>query len=166
MIHSATGLIHTLAALCALLIGAVIFFRPKRTSLHRVLGHIYSLSMLVMLATAFCIYHLTKSFNFLHVFAIISCPPLVLGFWAAFRRGHGWIAAHYGWMCFSYLGLCEAFVAEMATRLVLPYLVQCYQIRSMAWFWSVVGVCSYGVFIAGGRLIRRNKNLVEEFQRV
>jgi uncharacterized membrane protein len=63
MIHSATGLIPTLAASCALLTGIVIFARPKATSFHRSLGYLYSISMMVMLSTAFFIYHLTKSFK-------------------------------------------------------------------------------------------------------
>ena len=111
MIQSTTGLIHTLAALCALLTGIVIFSRPKGTSFHRALGYGYSISMTVMIMTAFFIYHLTKSFNLLHIFAIVSCPPLILGFSAAFRRRSGWLPKHYHWMCYSYMGLCAAFVA-------------------------------------------------------
>src|SRR5215467_7047736 len=100
MIQSATGLIHTVAAVCALLTGMIIFTRPKATFFHRTLGYAYSISMTVMLGTAFFIYHLTKSFNLLHVFAIVSFPPLVLGFSAAFARGHGWLQRHYQWMCY------------------------------------------------------------------
>jgi uncharacterized membrane protein len=164
MIQSTTGLIHTLAALCALLTGIVIFFRPKATSLHRALGYVYSVAMAVMLITAFLTYHLTKSFNFLHLFAIASCPPLILGFWAAFRRRNGWLSRHYHWMGYSYVGLCAAFVAETATRMVMPYLVAHYQIRSMTWFWVIVGVCSFGVFYAGRWLMGRNRKLVAKFQ--
>jgi uncharacterized membrane protein len=164
MIQSTSGLIHTLAALCALLTGIVIFSRPKGTYFHRTLGYVYSVSMTVMLVTAFLTYHLTKSFNFLHIFAIASCPPFILGFWAAFGRHSGWLPRHYHWMCYSYMGLCAAFVAEIATRIVMPYLVAHYHIRSMAWFWVIVGVCSFGVFYAGTRLMERNKNLIAQFQ--
>jgi uncharacterized membrane protein len=165
MIQSTTGLVHTLAAMCALLTGIVIFFRHKATSFHRALGYLYSISMSVMLVTAFLTYHLTKSFNFLHIFAIAACPPLILGFWAAFRRHTGWLAKHYHWMCYSYIGLCAAFVAETATRIVMPYVVAHYQIRSMAWFWIVVGICAVGVFHVGTWLMERNKKLVATFQK-
>jgi uncharacterized membrane protein len=164
MIQSTTGLIHTLAAICALMSGIVIFTRPKATFFHRAFGYVYSVSMTVMLVTAFFIYHLTKSFNFLHIFAIASCPPLILGFSAAFTRRRGWLPRHYHWMCYSYMGLCAAFVAETATRIVMPYLVAHYRIRSMAWFWVMVGVCSFGVFYAGRRLMERNKSLIAKFQ--
>lgn len=164
MIQSITGLIHTVSAFCAILSGLVIFVRPKATFFHRTLGYVYSISMVVMLGTAFFIYHLTKSFNLLHIFAIVSCPPLILGFFAAFRRRPGWLPRHYHWMCYSYMGLCAAFVAETATRIVMPYLASHYQIRSMAWFWIVVSVCSFGVFFAGRWLMERNKSLVARFQ--
>jgi len=164
MIQSTTGLVHTVTAILALLVGIVIFIRPKATYFHRVLGYVYSVSMVVMLVTAFFTYHLTKSFNFLHIFAMISCPPLILGFWAAFRRGSNWLARHYHWMCYSYIGLCAAFVAETATRVVMPYLVDHYHIRSMTWFWVIVGVVSAGVFYAGTWLMERNKNLVAKFR--
>ncbi len=163
MIQSTTGLIHTLAALCALLTGIVIFSRAKATSFHRALGYVYSISMTVMIVTAFFIYHLTKSFNLLHIFAIATCPPLILGFSAAFQRRSGWVARHYHWMCYSYMGLCAAFVAETSIRIVMPYLVKHYQIRSMAWFWIIVGVCSFGVFRAGRWLMERNRSLVAKF---
>jgi uncharacterized membrane protein len=164
MIQSTTGLIHTLAALCALLSGIVIFSRPKGTYFHRALGYVYSVSMTVMLITAFLTYHLTKSFNFLHIFAVASCPPLFIGFWAAFRRGRGWLSRHYRWMGYSYLGLCAAFVAETATRIAMPYLVRHYHIHSMTWFWMIVGVCSFGVIYAGMWLMARNQKLVAKFQ--
>jgi uncharacterized membrane protein len=164
MIQSTTGLIHTLAAMCALLTGIVIFFRTKATPFHRALGYVYSVSMTVMLVTAFLTYDLTKSFNFVHVFAVASSAQLTLGFWATFRRRRGWLAKHYHWMCYSYIGLCDAFVAETATRIVMPYLIAHYQINSMGWFWVIVGSCSFGVFVVGKWLIERNKQLVAKFQ--
>ncbi len=164
MIQSTTGLIHTLAAVCALLIGIVIFTRPKATFLHRTLGYVYSISMTVMLVTAFFIYHLTKSFNLLHFLAIVSFPPLVLGFAAAFNRRRGWLSQHYKWMCFSYMGLCAALIAETTTRVVLPYLASHYRIRSLAWLWAIVGVSAFGVFYAGILIMERNKSLVAKFQ--
>jgi len=164
MIQSTTGLIHTLTAVCALVIGIVIFARPKATFLHRTLGYVCSISMAVMLVTAFFIYHLTKSFNLLHFLAIVSCPPLCLGFAAAFNRRRGWLPQHYKWMCFSYMGLCAAFIAEATTRIVIPYLASHYQIRSMTWLWAIVAVSAFGIFYAGVLLMERNKSLVAKFQ--
>ena len=87
MIQSTTGFVHTLAASCALLVGLVIFSRPKASTLHRVLGYFYVVSMLIMLSTSLTLYHLTGRFNFLHFFTLMATPPLLLGLsFAMFRR--------------------------------------------------------------------------------
>ncbi len=49
------------AAVIALLSGLVIFLRKKAGALHRFLGYVYSLSMLVLLVTALSIYRLSGS---------------------------------------------------------------------------------------------------------
>ncbi len=114
MIRSTTGLVHTVAASCALLVGLIIFSRPKATTTHRVLGYVYVVSMLIMLSTLLTIYHLTGRVNFLHFFTIIATPPLLLGLsFAMFRRPRvAWVGLHYYWMNWSYIGLVSAFAAE------------------------------------------------------
>src|SRR5687768_12828025 len=79
MIHSVTGLVHTIAASIALVTGVAIFFRPKATKLHKALGYLYSLSMITLIVTAFSIYRLTRSFNILHVAALVSSVTLGFG---------------------------------------------------------------------------------------
>src|SRR5688500_7496183 len=124
MIHSATGLVHTIAAVIALITGVVIFLRPKRGRFHRSIGYIYSVSMIILIVTAFSIYRLTRSFNILHIAAVISSVTLGLGLFAArTRKPSGfWLERHYHWMAWSYIGLFAAFLAETATRVVVPYL--------------------------------------------
>ena len=51
MIHSAIGLVHLTTAVTTLLIGLLIFLRPKGGRLHKFLGYVYSVSMLTMLVT-------------------------------------------------------------------------------------------------------------------
>lgn len=163
MIRSTLGLVHTIAAVLALLAGVFIFVRPKATALHRSLGYTYSVSMAVVIGTALFIYNLTQSFNLLHVFALVSCPPLLLGFIAALRRRPGWLSTHYEWMCYSYLGLVAAFISETATRVLMPFIVAQYQVRSLVPFWGVVGISTVIVVYIGIRLIERNKTLVTKF---
>ena len=97
MIHSAMGLVHTVTAVLALLVGVLIFFRPKASRLHRMLGYVYSASMLTMLVTAFLIYRLTGSFNVLHIFAVISTATLGRGLYHAITRQPkgAWLDPHY-----------------------------------------------------------------------
>jgi len=164
MIRSITGLIHTIAAGCALVSGLVIFRRPKATLFHRALGYTYSSSMVILIVTAFFIYHLTKSFNVLHIFAIVACPPLILGLSAAMtQRPKGqWLMRHYYWMGWSYVGLCAALLAEVATRIVMPYVYVHFGWRSKAFF-IIVGVASFVVSGFGGYFIERNRELVQRF---
>ncbi len=100
MIHSAVGLIHVIAAVISLLSGLVIFLRKKAGALHRFLGYVYSLAMLVMLLTALSIYQLSGSFNLLHGFAIISTVQLGCGLYhAVSRKPKGaWLDSHYRWI--------------------------------------------------------------------
>ena len=64
MIHNLTGFIHTAAASIAILIGTLVFFRPKGGPVHRMLGYVYSLCMLTVVVTSFSLYRLTGGFNF------------------------------------------------------------------------------------------------------
>ena len=82
-IHSTVGLVHTIAAVLALLVGLLIFLRKKAGALHRFLGYVYSLSMLVMLMSALSIYRLSGSFNLLHGFALFSTLQLGRGLYHA-----------------------------------------------------------------------------------
>jgi uncharacterized membrane protein len=162
MIQSTSGLVHTIAAVCALLVGVVIFSRPKATTTHRVLGYVYVLAMLVMLSTSLTIYHLTHHFNFLHVFTLMATPPLLLGLgFALFRRPRGaWVGRHYYWMNWSYIGLVSAFAAEMTTRVVMPFAYHHYGIRSMALFWALVGGATLLITVGGAILLKKNQSLV------
>ena len=165
MIRNTTGLIHTMVACCALLSGLIIFARPKASRFHKILGYVYSLSMAILIVTAFGLYHLTGSFNVLHFAAVSACPPLLLGLRAAVRRQPrtGWLLSHYYWMCWSYVGLCSAFVAEATTRVVMPYVSQHYGLKSPGLFWTVVAVASGLVALPGWYFVERNRHLVARF---
>src|SRR5213595_2747609 len=117
MVRDLTGLIHTIAASLAILIGTVVFLRPKGGTVHRVLGYGYSLCMLTVIVTSFAIYRLTGRFNFLHGAAIASSISVGFGFGHAFSRKpkNSWYGWHFYWMSWSFIGLLAAFVAELST---------------------------------------------------
>ncbi|MBT5900662.1 MAG: DUF2306 domain-containing protein [Opitutaceae bacterium] len=158
MIHSLTGLIHTTAAFLAIGLGAIVLLRPKRGRRHRFLGYAFVTTMIVMLVTSFAMYSLTGGFNILHVAAIMSSICLALGLkYAVTRRPQQmWYALHYHWMCWSYVGLLAAFVAETSTRLAMPYLEARFAGFSYGIFWTIVGVASAAVMFAGGLWIERH----------
>ena len=166
MIQSTTGLIHAIAASVALIAGLVVFARPRSTSFHRMMAYVYGGAMAVVVVTAFCIYHLTKSFNFLHVATIVSCFPVIVGISAALtRRPKGrWLRIYYYSMGWSYVLLCAAFFAEIATRIMMPYLSAHFGIHSALIYAAIVGFTSFFVVVLGRHLVERNRRIVATFQ--
>ena len=160
MTHSTIGLVHFITAGTTLLIGLLIFLRPKGGRLHKMLGYVYSVSMLTMLVTALSIYQLTGSFNLLHGFAILSTLQLFRGLYHALtRKPKGtWLDSHYIWICGSYIGLCAALVAESSTRFIMPYLRDHLGFDSLGWFWVIVGIATFAVVSVGQFLVRRYRS--------
>jgi cytochrome b len=161
MIHDLTGLIHTLAASMAILVGAVVFLRPKGGRWHRWLGYVYSLCMLTVIVTSFGIYRLTGRFNFFHGAAIASSISVGFGFSHAFLRKpkEMWYVLHFYWMSWSFIGLLAALVAEISTRIALPFIVSKFGRSYLAGFWGVVGVVTLLVVLVGLHLVNRHSPL-------
>jgi uncharacterized membrane protein len=94
--------IHVAAAVCALLIGAVIILLPKGTGFHRTLGWSWVASMIVVAVTSIVmIADMRGGINPLHVFTAITA----LSLWAALtgiRRGD--VRRHAGSMVGLYVG--------------------------------------------------------------
>lgn len=162
MIHDLKGLIHTAAAIAAMVLGAIVFLKPKGGRVHRFLGYAYSLCMLLLIATSFMIYRLTGGFNFLHGASIASSVGVAFGFGHAFlRRPRAtWLVRHYFFMSWSYIGLLAAFVAEISTRVAMPYVARRFGSGSLLAFWCIVALASAAVVIAGAVLVNRNRRLV------
>lgn len=159
------GLIHTIAALVALVAGAAVLLTRKGTRRHRQLGWAYVVGMLLLNGTALLIYNLTGRFGPFHVGAIFSFVTVVAGIVAALgaRRARGRrdaagreraLERHYAWMTWSYVGLAAAAVSEVATR--MPAL-RPRPGQGMA-FGITVGVVTILVVAVGARLIRRRRS--------
>lgn len=148
------GQLHLAAALLALATGGWVVLRPKGTTIHRRVGWVYAVSMLIMNGTALLIYRLTGRFGPFHVAALASLATLIAGIIPAWRRRPvgNWIEHHYYWMAYSYLGLLAAAVAETATR--VPAL-QAFAGGPTRSFWVAVVIATVAVFIIGGKIIRR-----------
>ena len=165
MIHSPLGLIHTLAASSALIVGAIVFFRPKAGILHRRLGYAYTLAMIITIFTAFMIYRLTGKANILHLAALVSGLTLGNGLWHVFqRRNDGkWFEKHFKAMSSSYLGLLAAFFAETATRIGMPYLQE-KGMASFGWFWSIIGIVSFLIIFVGMKVLKAKQPRLEKYR--
>ena len=116
LFEHAVGLAHVLAALAALVLGAVVVALRKGNRRHRWLGRAYLLSMLALNATALSVYELFGGFGPFHGLALFSLATVLSGYAAARRRKPGWKIRHAYFMTGSYVGLVAAAVAETASR--------------------------------------------------
>jgi len=133
------GLLHVLAALAALVLGAVVVSLRKGGARHRWLGRAYLASMLALNVSALLVYELYGGFGPFHWTALISLATLVGGYLAVRRRRAGWKTRHAYLMAGSYVGLVAAAVAEVASR--VP-----------GWSFNTAVIASSALVIAAGLL--------------
>lgn len=115
---SAIGWLHLIASILALIFGTWVLITSKGTRAHRRVGYLYTVSMILLIATAFLIYRLFGRFGLFHVAAVVSAVTLAGGMIpAVLRRPKGWLGLHFSFMYWSVFGLYAAFVAELAVRL-------------------------------------------------
>ena len=155
---SSMGMVHLITSFMAIGAGGWVLMIPKGTRWHRTLGHVYAMSMLGVLASAFAIYDLTGSFGPFHIAAVIGTLTLIGGMYTVLARRpkKDWIQAHAIWMSWSYIGLMAALVAETSTRWLMPRLMPMFESNTQAWtvFWTSVAVASFGVFGIGWWLVK------------
>jgi uncharacterized membrane protein len=112
------GLVHALIGIAALLVGFAVLVSRKGTRRHRLMGRWYVAAMVVLNLTALMIYDLFGRFGPFHVAALVSLATTIAGFVPAYRRRPpvAWMERHAVLMCWSYVGLLAAFIAEIAAR--------------------------------------------------
>lgn len=137
------GTVHVVFAIAALIIGALVAFRPKGGRRHRTLGYFYASFLLSVNVSALSVYEETVGMGPFHILAVISLVTLISGFISAFLRRPVflWLDLHAYLMSWSYVGLVAAGVAQIVT---MSYSLP-------AWF--AVGLPSILVVIIGGVLI-------------
>lgn len=127
IIHSYTGLFHTLTAILSMVFGTAVLLNKKGTLKHRRMGRVYGISMVLKILSAFAIYNF-GSFSLFHGFALVSLITLILGMVPVLRKKPAnWYTKHYYFMSWSVVGLYCAFWAELGVRFF-----------DMRYFWWVV----------------------------
>jgi uncharacterized membrane protein len=139
---------HIGTAISALLFGLCVLLTRKGTRLHKQFGYAYFFNMLGLNVSALFIYRLTGNFGPFHAAALASLVTLTMGFGAAYLRlpDGRWLALHYEFMNWSYVGLIAAAVSEATTRLPSTP------------FWPTVFGGTLVVFLLGGLLIARGRS--------
>jgi len=117
LIHSTTGLIHLLSCLFALVAGTGILILTKGSVMHKRIGYVYCLSMVIVIGTAFGLYHLFGRFGPFHFAALISAATLAAGMIPVLFRTKSWLSLHLSFMYYSVIGLYAAFASEIIVRI-------------------------------------------------
>jgi uncharacterized membrane protein len=112
------GTVHVVCGALALVLGSVIFLRPKGTRAHIRAGWAYAACMGGVNGTALFIYRLTGRFNLFHALAVASLVMVAAGLAqvAPRRRPRRWLWRHYQYMCWSFVGLLAATNNEAFVR--------------------------------------------------
>jgi uncharacterized membrane protein len=102
-------MIHVAAGTTGLILGPVAMTARKRRGRHTRVGEVYHWVMLAVClsATAMAIADWERIWWFLPI-AVFSYANALLGYLAAKIRWRGWLAAHIGGMCGSYIALVTA----------------------------------------------------------
>lgn len=118
-ITSQLGLVHFVASMLAVVLGTSVLAMTKGTPRHRLLGKLYTLSMLVVLTTAFMIYRLFGTWGIFHWTALISSFTLLAGLLPIYlkRPAGNYMSLHFSFMYWSVMGVYAALVAETMVRL-------------------------------------------------
>ncbi len=155
-----TGVIHLVSAIISLVIGPIIFFTTKGTRLHIMLGRTYVAAMLALNISALFIYKLFGGFGVFHILIPVSLIPLTYGTAAVFfkRPQAQWLSNHYRAMCWSYIGLVAAGVAESFVR--IPLLRNISVFGEWTDFGVFVGMLALVVCVSGGFLVVKNEKKV------
>jgi uncharacterized membrane protein len=122
IVTGATGLIHLISSIIALVTGLLVLTTTKGTTRHKKIGYIYVVSMAVLNLTAFMIYRLFGKFAVFHWFAVLSCLTLIAGMYPVLiKKSKNYLLTHFNFMYWSVVGLYCAFCAEILTRIPSMY---------------------------------------------
>lgn len=155
LVGSTTGLVHLIAGIIAVVLGGMVLALKKGTKLHRQVGYLYVVSMIVLIISSFGVYRLFGKFGLFHFFSIVATVSLTLGMLPMFKKQRTAqdFKTHFTRMYFSVVGLYAAFAAESFVR--VPKLGSFWQI--VAWSFVIVVFGSVAVFI------KKQKEWTEKF---
>ena len=119
LIGDTYGLVHLISSVVALLAGTLVLLVKKGTSLHKRVGYVYVVSMVLLLVTAFLIYRLFDGWGVFHYASVFSLITISLGMIPIWTKSpsDNWRFMHFSFMYWSVIGLYSAFAAEVLTRI-------------------------------------------------
>ena len=116
---SAPIAIHLVAALPALGIGAFMLARPKGTPVHKALGRVWIILIVIVSISSIWIQEIRDGagYSFIHLLSVWTLFAVTMGF-VAVRRGQ--VRRHRGWMIGTFIGLVVAGLFTLAPGRIIP----------------------------------------------
>lgn len=124
------GLTHLISGIIALISGGFVLILKKGTKIHRQIGYLYVICMIILIGSSFGIYRLFGKFGLFHYLSLVSTFSLLAGMLPMLKkkRTNNDIETHFKRMYWSVAGLYAAFAAESFVR-----------IPKFGGFWQAVG---------------------------
>jgi uncharacterized membrane protein len=172
LVGDSFGLVHLISGIVALIFGGFVIVLKKGTMIHKRVGYVYVLSMLILIVSSFGIYRLFGKFGLFHVFSLISTFSLLAGMIPVLKKTRSLAdyETHFKRMYWSVVGLYAAFAAESFVR--IPKFGGFW--KAVAWSFVLVFIICFVTFIkmrpvwskkfGNGRLVNSdnsNKNNTE-----
>lgn len=142
-VNSSLGWFHLGSSIVALVTGAYILSTRKGTMLHKKIGYVYVISMVMVCGSALGIYNLTGRFGIFHILAFVGFATLIAGMAPMLprRSKSGYRIYHLWFMYYSVLGLYAAFASELSVRIPEKP------------FFLMVGIATGAIFLFGSIFI-------------
>lgn len=144
IIHSGIGWFHFITAVLSMVFGTMVIFRKKGTSIHKKMGYVYVVNMILLNVSSFFIVNF-DGFSIFHFFAVLSLATVVAGIYPALKRPKNWYPKHFYFMSWSVVGLYCAFWAEVGTRFA----------GNMREFWWAVALATFMTAGVGNYFIKK-----------
>ncbi|WND03452.1 DUF2306 domain-containing protein [Temperatibacter marinus] len=110
------GWVHLSGVAFSYIAAWFVFVFPKAGPHHKLWGKIYAVSMLLAALSGFGMYEFNGGFNIFHFFSIVSIVSVSRGWWSIVQyqktKSPRALANHYFNMCYSFMGLNLAALAQ------------------------------------------------------
>ncbi len=110
------SVLHVTAVITSYISAYYVFINPKGGKQHKKIGKIYAVAMLTVALSGFGIYESSGTFSIFHFFSIVTITSITLGWVSIIRyvktKNPSWLIHHYFNMCYSFMGLNLAALAQ------------------------------------------------------
>lgn len=152
--------VHILAALAALILGAIVFSLPKGGLAHRQFASAYVIAMVVTTGVVAFVPATVLRFGesgwgFFHLFIVVGGVSSVVGAFALKRwkvtRDPEWLRNHQVRFAFSYAGLLMAGISQVFTNPRFGIV----ETLSVNTFWAVFGAINLAILVATMGIVQK-----------